>query len=143
LTQNAENGINQIVDIDGLADALVMKKRTLLRRWRILPHFFAPMSGHDARAARFIVPDVIDHLKKTDGNYGSLLQQAAAVVGSQLPIQQNPLPQSRVQIETRGDNLGRPRTRQARGAANDTDPFNLLSGHGHKISGVVQTPDAT
>jgi len=62
LTQNAENCINQIVGIDGLAAALVMKKRTLLRRWRTLPHFFAPMAGHDARAARFDIQDFINFM---------------------------------------------------------------------------------
>lgn len=57
--------MDQIVDIEGLAQVLHCSGRTLEKQWQQYPHFFIG-EGRDLRGARFDIGDVITYLKKRD-----------------------------------------------------------------------------
>ena len=59
---------SHVTDIDGLAECLCTTRACLRNKgiWRDFPHVFVG-AGKDLRSARFIVDDVLEHLKKLRG----------------------------------------------------------------------------
>lgn len=117
----------KIVDIKGLAKELNASPHTLKKIWPSLPCFFIG-TGRTLRGARFIVPEIIDHLKKEAG-YGSMERQKNEEMGGKIPVSTQPIQKGGLQNKGRSSkmaDLKAPGTEKSSSARND--PFNLLSG---------------
>ena len=116
-----------IVDIYGLAKELHASPNTLKKIWRSLPHFFIG-TGKTLKGARFILHEVIDHLKKEAG-YGSMERQKKEAVGRKIPVSP-PTTQKRGVPNKVGstamDDQKAPGTKKS--PSTRRDPFKLLPG---------------
>lgn len=81
ITSIQSNPVPVVVGIDGLADYLSISKDTALRIWQRLPHLRVT-SGTTAKGARFVIQDVIDHLRRHGGNYERLAGAERPAEGS-------------------------------------------------------------
>jgi len=120
---------HEIVNSNGLAKALVMSPNTLKKTWRSLPHFFVG-EGRNLKGARFIVNDVIEHLKK-EANYDCVERSEKGSMDSQVSVseqtvQKGGIPKARGCSAVGGGQ--EKRAEKSAGTRTGADPFNLLSG---------------
>ena len=121
--------MNQIVDIYGLATTLKASHHTLKKNWRDFPHFFIG-DGKNLKGARFVVPEVIEHLKK-EARHVSVERSKKKSLDCQIQTQQQAVQKREIQDKVESAGMGSSEARRARkstGTGAGTDPFNLLSG---------------
>jgi hypothetical protein len=120
---------SNIVNIDGLADALICSKDTLLKSWRQFPHFFVGQ-GDTAKGARFDAEDVIEYLKARD-YYANLGQTDKKLCGQGAHYRASSKNSSRFSDKRRGTALGVERQKRSQkqyASSVAGDPFGILSG---------------
>ena len=118
---------NQIVDINGLAKELSASKHTLKKNWRSWPHFFIG-EGRNLKGARFIISEVVSHLKEEAGNV-NLEKPKAEVLGSKISVPEPSIQKRRLSNPAKSSRMGDAKAQRAKKSslAGD-DPFNLLAG---------------
>jgi hypothetical protein len=119
----------QIVDIYELAAILKASPHTLKKIWRSLPHFFIG-EGKTLRGARFIVYEVIVHLKK-EANHVSVEKQKKKDMGRKVQVPRPTVQKGGIQNQIGSPGMGSSKTKRfeksVRIRAGD-DRFDLLSG---------------
>lgn len=120
---------DKVVDFVGLGTALLCSAHTIRKFWRELPHFFVG-TGKDLRSARFVVDDVLNHLKQRGYNNGYMEKQADRVLGGKILVQKESLQEGGVSQKSRCNSMGGLEKRGVRSTKN-IDPYNLLGGVGN------------
>ena len=113
---------HQIVDYEGLAEALATSPKTIAKKWHEYPHFFIG-TGRNLKSARFDVDDVVQYLKARDYE---CLEECARDMDRQVLVSEQAVQKRRLQKEIRGANLGAAKKRRTQESASK-DPFNLIS----------------
>ena len=121
--------MNQIVNIYELATILKASHHTLKKKWRDFPHFFIG-DGKNLKGARFIISEVIEHLKK-EASHVSVERSKKKSMDCQIQTQQKTVQKRGIQDKVESTGMGSPETRRDRkpiGTRTENDPFNLLLG---------------
>jgi len=116
-----------IVNYKGLARILCASEHTLKKTWRSIPHFFIG-EGRNLKGARFMVSDVIEHLKK-GGNYGQLERSEKKSLGIEVSVSEKTIQKGGFSDQIRCTHMGSRETKRIKKSSyTGADPFNLLSG---------------
>jgi len=119
--------MDKIVNIQELASILKASPHTLRKNWRDFPHFFIG-DGKNLKGARFILSEVIEHLKK-EARYVSVERSKKKCLDRQIQTQQKAVQKRGIQDKIGSSGMGSSETRRNRKSiGTGTDPFNLLSG---------------
>jgi hypothetical protein len=118
-----------IVDIHELATILKASPHTLKKNWRSFPHIFIG-DGKTLRGARFIVSEVIEHLKKEAGHV-SVEKQKKKDMGRKVQVPRQTIQTGGIQNQIGSSGVGGSKAKGAEKSASiraGSDKFNLLSG---------------
>jgi hypothetical protein len=119
----------QAVNIHKLATALDASHHTLRKNWRNFPHIFIG-DGKTLRGARFIVSEVIEHLKKEAGHV-SVEKQKKKNMDRKVQVPRRTIQKGGIQNQIGSSGVGGSKAKGAEKSVSiraGADPFDLLSG---------------